>query len=104
MQHILSTVRTTLARKEYSNHIIARMALNELAKFFGKPHLEGYLRHTVLTTELEDQSEIILLFREKQKILTQINDFLKDYGYTKLIKDIRHKKMRKSEWNGDGYN
>jgi hypothetical protein len=101
MQHILSTVRKTLARKEYSNHIIARMALNELAKFFGKPHLEGYLRHTVLSTELEDQSEVILLFREKQKILTQINAFLTEYGYTKPLTDIRHKKMRKTEGNGD---
>lgn len=97
MQHILSSVKTTLARKEYSNHIIARMALNELAKFFNKPQLEGYLRYSILSVELENQSEIILLFREKQKILTQINAFLKDYGYTKSIKDIRHKKMRKSE-------
>jgi hypothetical protein len=97
VQHILSTVRTTLARKEYSNHIIARIALNELAKFFNKPQLEGYLRYSILSVELEDQSEIILLFREKQKILTQINDFLKNFGYTRPIKDIRHKKMRSRE-------
>ncbi len=104
MQHILSTVRTTLARKEYSNHIIARMALNELAKFFNKQQFEGYLRYSILSVELENQSEVILLFREKQKILTQINDFLKNYGYTKLIKDIRHKKIRKAEGNSNGYN
>jgi hypothetical protein len=103
VQHILSTVRTTLARKEYSNHIIARIALNELAKIFNKTQFEGYLRYSILLVELEDQSEIILLFREKQKILSQINNFLKDYGYTKLIKDIRQKKLRKSEGNGDGY-
>jgi len=104
MQHILATIKKTLARKEYSSHIIARMALNELAKFFNKPHLEGYLRYSILSVELEDQSEIILLFREKQKILTQINAVLSDYGYTNIIKDIRPKKIRKSEGNGDGYN
>jgi hypothetical protein len=40
VQHILSTVRKTLARKEYSNQMIARMALNELAKFLKKEKLE----------------------------------------------------------------
>lgn len=103
MQHILSTVRKTLARKEYSNQMIARMALNELAKFFKKEKLEWYLCYSVLYVELENQSEIILLFSQKNNILTQVNSYLIEYGYTTPLKDIRHKKMRSKEIH-DGYN
>jgi hypothetical protein len=97
MQHIISTVRNTLARKEYSTQIIARISLNELAVFFDKKQLEGYIRHSILFVELQDQSEIIILFREKQNILNKVNTILNNYGYIKPIKDIRHKKMRSKE-------
>lgn len=103
MQHIISTVRNTLARKEYSTQMIARISLNELAVFFDKKQLEGYIRHSILFVELQDQSEIIILFREKHNILNKVNTILNNYGYTKPIKDIRHKKMRSKEIS-DWYN
>ncbi len=103
MQHILSTVRTTLARKEYSKQMIARIALNELATFFWKKQLEWYILHFNLLVELQDQSEIILLFREKRNLLDKINNSLKEYWYHQSIKDIRHKKMKTKELS-DGYN
>ena len=103
MHHILSTVRKTLARKEYSTQMIATIALKELAQFFGKPRLEWYLRYHILSVELADQSEIILLFQSKDKLLKQINTVLTTtYGYTQPLKDIRHKKMR-SQPSRDGY-
>jgi hypothetical protein len=83
--------------------MIARMALNELAKFLKKEKLEWYLRYSILYVELEDQSEIILLFSQKNIILTQVNVYLTEYGYTTPLKDIRHKKMRSKELS-DGYN
>lgn len=79
------------------------MALNELAKIFNSPQLEWYLRYSILSVELGQQSDIILLFRDKKKILTQINAVLIEYGYTKPITDVRHKKMRSQELS-DGYN
>lgn len=77
--------------------MIARIALTQLATFFKKPQLEGYLRYSILYVELEDQSEIILLFSQKSKILTEVNTFLFEYGYETPLKDIRHKKMRGKE-------
>lgn len=93
MQHILSSVKSTLARKQYTPHMVARLALNELANLLHYPQLEGYLRYSILYVELSDQSDIITLFTKKTERLAQINIMLKDYGYTKNINDIRHKKI-----------
>lgn len=102
MQHILTTVRTTLSRKQYSTQMIARIALNELAKFLNKSQLEWYIRTPTLFVELTNQSDIILLFQQKSNILDHINTTLLKYGYDKWLRDIRPKKMR-SQPSNDGY-
>ena len=104
MQHIFSTIQSTLSRKLYTPHMVARLALNELAVLLDHTQLEGYLSYSILYVELTDQSDIITLFSKKQERLTHINSITSPYNSKLIIKDIRHKKLKKSDWNGDGFN
>ena len=103
MQHIFSSLKSTLARKQYTPHMVARLALNELAILLNYPQLEGYLSYSILYVELPDQSDIITLFAKKPERLAHINTLVHDYNPKLSIKDIRHKKLKKSEGNGDGF-
>ena len=103
MQHIFSSLKSTLARKQYTPHMVARLALNELAILLNYPQLEGYLSYSILYVELPDQSDIITLFAKKSERLAHINTLVHDYNPKLSIKDIRHKKLKKSEGNGDGF-
>lgn len=104
MQHIFSSLKSTLARKQFTPHMVARLALNELAVLLNYSQLEGYLRYSILYVELPEQSDIITLFAKKPERLTHINTIVQEYNPKLTIKDIRHKKLKKSDWNGDGFN
>ena len=97
MQHIFSTIKSTLARKQYTPHMVARLALNELAVLLKYPQLEGYLSYSILYVELPEQSDIITLFQNKPLRLAHINTIVQDYNPKLTIKDIRHKKLKKSD-------
>ena len=103
MQHIFSSIKSTLARKQYTPHMVARLALNELATFLHHPQLEGYLAYSILYVELTEQSDIITLFAKKSERLSHINTLVHEYNPKITIRDIRHKKLKKSEGNGDGF-
>lgn len=103
MQHIFSSIKSTLARKQYTPHMVARLALNELAILLHYPQLEGYLAYSILYVELPEQSDIITLFANKPERLARINTIVQEYNSKLTIKDIRHKKLKKSEGNSDGF-
>ncbi len=84
--------------------MVARLALNELAILLNYPQLEGYLRYNILYVELPQQSDIITLFAKKSERLIHINTIVHNYNPKVIIKDIRHKKIRKSDGNSDGFN
>lgn len=92
MQHIIWSIKKTLQKKEYNNHIIARLALTEAEKYFNIQNLQWYLRYHILYIQLSEQSDIIKLFHNKKSILELLNTSLEKYNYP-LIKDIRHKKI-----------
>ena len=103
MQHIFSSLKSTIARKQFTPHMVARLALNELAVLLNYSQLEGYLRYSILYVELPEQSDIITLFTNKPERLARINTIVQEYNSKLTIKDIRHKKLKKSEGNGDGF-
>lgn len=83
--------------------MVARLALNELATLFDYPKLEWYLSYWILYVDFPKQSDIITLFNKKSEWLKHINTIVHDYNPKIIIKDIRHKKIRKSDGNGDGF-
>lgn len=103
MQHIFSSIKSTLARKQYTPHMVARLTLNELAILLDYPKLEWYLSYSILYVDLPKQSDIITLFAKKPERLAHLNTIVHEYNPKITIKDIRHKKIRSSEGNGDGF-
>lgn len=83
--------------------MVARLALNELAILLNTEKLEGYFQYGILYVELRQQSDIIALFQHKKERLDHINNAVSGYNSHLVIKDIRHKKLRKFEGNGDGF-
>lgn len=103
VQHIFWSLKATLARKHYTPHMVARLALNELAILLGYEQLEWYMQYGVLYVELPQQSDIITVFTHKWPWIAHINARLAEYTTRLQVRDIRHKKLRPSEWNSDGF-
>ena len=94
MQHIFSSIQSALSRRKYTSHMLARLALNELAVLLKIEKLEGYIRYHTLYVDLPDESDNIALFTNKALWLVSINQKIQRYDAKFFLKDIRYKKIR----------
>ena len=97
MDGIKDIMRKRLSIQHRGKNMIWSIALNEIKSYLdikkidteiGDEILTWYVRHNKLFIKTTDQSLKIQIFKEKLKIIQQINQKLSEIGYKIEIEDI----------------
>ena len=120
MKTLKESMRKRLANKHMGHQMIGALALNEVRRFFSRPHrvksvqevkslddkeerdefleyiddqsgIDGYVRYKVLFVKTSDPHLKIQIFKQKSQILEAVNLALKKVGYSTIIEELRIK-------------
>jgi len=89
MQTLNNHLKKRLAQRFLGNQALGVLTLRFLHKQM--PHIHPtawYIRHHKLFVYTADQQTRIMLFAKKKDLLTQINNHLKEIGYSYEMRDI----------------
>ena len=91
MKTLKDYLRKTLAQKNLGKAMIGALALNTVRTVLGMPELEWYVSFNVFFLKMDNQMLKIEVFKQKNKILEEVNIALGKVWYEVVIDEIRLK-------------
>ncbi len=101
MKSFQELARKNLSEKFQGNRMLGSLAIKVVSEFLGikkkadhfvgEEEIIGYLRFQTLFLKTSNQNYKIILFREKQKLLTAINQHFQTLGYAQRVEELRFK-------------
>ncbi|MEI6425835.1 MAG: hypothetical protein WCO66_00630 [Candidatus Absconditabacteria bacterium] len=88
-------LRQVMTKKHLDKNVIGTIALNAVRKYFGYTDnpllLDGYVKFNKLFLKTTQQHIKITIFKEKQQLLSTINEQIAKIGFAQQINDIMFK-------------
>ena len=100
MQTFKELARKNLSQKFQWNRMLWTIALSVVKSYFNIPEvdenvvrenevLSGYLKYDVLFLKTSNQSLKISIFKDKKKVINEINNHFQKLWYSQLVSEIR---------------
>ena len=100
MQTFKELARKNLSQKFQWNRMLWTIALGVVKSYFNIPEVDenivreneiisGYLKYDVLFLKISNQSLKISIFKDKKKVINEINNHFQKLWYSQLVSEIR---------------